>query len=121
MFFQLGQHLNRAMGYDAIDILKRRVVEQETKINAARQVARAAKVAYDEAVLNRAAAQRDVNELERRWRGSVHGARPCGLRVRAGAGTNQGSRRSIRGYSQAGVQCTHVCYIGAVSRGAGVE
>ena len=28
MFFQLGQHLNRAMGCDAIDILKRRVVEQ---------------------------------------------------------------------------------------------
>ena len=28
MFFQLAQHLNRATGYDAIDLLKRRVVEQ---------------------------------------------------------------------------------------------
>jgi len=27
-FFQLAQHLNRATGYDAIDLLKRRVVEQ---------------------------------------------------------------------------------------------
>jgi len=38
----------------------------ETKIKAARQAARAAKVAYDEAVINRAAAQRDVNELLQR-------------------------------------------------------
>ncbi|KIM66615.1 hypothetical protein SCLCIDRAFT_1211050 [Scleroderma citrinum Foug A] len=66
MFFQLAQHLNRATGYDAIDLLKRRVVEQEAEIKAARQAARAAKVAYDEAVINRAAAQRDVNELLQR-------------------------------------------------------
>lgn len=38
----------------------------EVKIKATRQAARAAKVAYDEAVINRAAAQRDVNELLQR-------------------------------------------------------
>ncbi|KAL4080636.1 Mdm33 family-domain-containing protein [Scleroderma citrinum] len=65
-FFQLAQHLNRATGYDAIDLLKRQVVEQEAKIKAARQAARAAKTAYDEAVIHRAAAQRDVNELLQR-------------------------------------------------------
>ena len=38
----------------------------EAEIKAARQAARAAKVAYDKAVINRAAAQRDVNELLQR-------------------------------------------------------
>lgn len=65
-FSQLGGHLNRATGYDAIDVLKRQVVEQEARIKATRDAARAAKLAYDEAVIQRAAAQRDVNELLQR-------------------------------------------------------
>lgn len=63
---QLGGHLNRATGYDSIDILKQQVVEQEARIKATREAARAAKLAYDEAVIQRAAAQRDVNELLQR-------------------------------------------------------
>ncbi|KAG6333791.1 hypothetical protein ID866_5302 [Astraeus odoratus] len=62
----LAWHINRATGYDAIDVLKRQVVEQESRIKAAREAARAAKAAYDEAVIHRAAAQRDVNELLQR-------------------------------------------------------
>ncbi|KAI6039674.1 Mdm33 family-domain-containing protein [Pisolithus marmoratus] len=65
-FSQLAGHLNRATGYDAIDVLKRQVVEQEERIKATREAARAAKLAYDEAVIQRAAAQRDVNELLQR-------------------------------------------------------
>lgn len=65
-FSQLGGHLNRATGYDAIDVLKRQVVEQEARIKAAREAARSAKLAYDKAVIQRAVAQRDVNELLQR-------------------------------------------------------
>ncbi|KIM58624.1 hypothetical protein SCLCIDRAFT_27892 [Scleroderma citrinum Foug A] len=77
MFLQLAQHLNRATGDDAIDILKRRVVEQgaplllptlsmlphckEAKIKAAWQAARGTKVADDE--VNHAPTQHDANGM----------------------------------------------------------
>ena len=91
MFLQLAQHLNRASGDDAIDLLKRQVVEQgaplllplcqscplyagmdadellcfnaEAKIKAAWQAARRTKVADDEADINHTPAQHDVNEI----------------------------------------------------------
>ncbi|KAJ6512018.1 Mdm33 family-domain-containing protein [Mycena vitilis] len=62
----LGFHLNRMTGYDEIDALKRRVVEQELRINEARNAARAAKTAYDIAVVQRSNSQREVNDLLQR-------------------------------------------------------
>ncbi|KAG1879175.1 Mdm33 family-domain-containing protein [Suillus subluteus] len=65
-FFQLGSQLNRVTGYEQIDALKQRVVEQEARIKATRQAAREAKTAYDDAVLQRSLSQRQVNELLQR-------------------------------------------------------
>ncbi|KAG1776176.1 Mdm33 family-domain-containing protein [Suillus placidus] len=64
--FQLGSQLNRVTGYEQIDALKQRVVEQEARIKATRQAAREAKTAYDDAVLQRSLSQRQVNELLQR-------------------------------------------------------
>lgn len=63
---QLGSQLNRVTGYEQIDTLKQRVVEQEARIKATRQAAREAKTAYDDAVLQRSLSQRQVNELLQR-------------------------------------------------------
>lgn len=65
-FFQLGSQLNRVTGYEEIDSLKQRVVEQEARIMATRQAAREAKTAHDDAVLQRSLSQRQVNELLQR-------------------------------------------------------
>jgi len=65
-FAQLGKELNKVTGYGDIEILKRRVVEQESRINAARQASREAKEAYEKAVLQRASSQREVNDLLQR-------------------------------------------------------
>ncbi|KAJ7202816.1 sensitive to high expression protein 9 [Mycena pura] len=63
---QLGFHLNRITGYEEIEALKRRVVEQETRINEARNAARSAKTAYDIAVAQRSNSQREINDLLQR-------------------------------------------------------
>ncbi|KAI0826868.1 Mdm33 family-domain-containing protein [Trametes gibbosa] len=65
-FAQLGSELNRATGYAEIEELKRMVVHQEAKINAAREAAKQAKAAYDGAVRSRAQSQREVNDLLQR-------------------------------------------------------
>ncbi|KAG9315572.1 Mdm33 family-domain-containing protein [Chiua virens] len=82
-FSNLGLHLNRVTGYEEIDALKRRVVEQgsrrklilspnvsrptqEAHIKAIRRAARDAKTAYDDAVLQRSVSQRQVNDLLQR-------------------------------------------------------
>ncbi|RPD62470.1 hypothetical protein L227DRAFT_545067 [Lentinus tigrinus ALCF2SS1-6] len=65
-FAQLGKELNRATGYEEIDQLKRKVVEQEARIYNAREAARQAKEAHDTAVLQRAKSQREVNDLLQR-------------------------------------------------------
>ncbi|KAI0947476.1 hypothetical protein AcW1_007696 [Taiwanofungus camphoratus] len=83
-FSQLGSELNRVTGYEEIEVLKRRVVEQgkgllahyedlsvkcvlvEAKIDAVRLAAREAKEAYDKAVRQRASSQREVNDLLQR-------------------------------------------------------
>ncbi|KAN0087759.1 She9 / Mdm33 family domain containing protein, partial [Tylopilus felleus] len=65
-FSDLGQHLNRVTGYEEIEMLKRRVVEQEARIKATRHAAREAKTAYDDAVLQRSISQRQVNDLLQR-------------------------------------------------------
>ncbi|KAJ7505543.1 Mdm33 family-domain-containing protein [Mycena galericulata] len=63
---QLGFHLNRMTGYEEIESLKRRVVEQETRISKAREAARLAKTAYDLAVVQRSNSQREINDLLQR-------------------------------------------------------
>ncbi|KAF7297725.1 NADPH--cytochrome P450 reductase [Mycena kentingensis (nom. inval.)] len=63
---QLGLQLNRITGYEEIEALKRRVVEQEIRINEAREAARAAKDAYDSAVGQRSSSQRETNDLLQR-------------------------------------------------------
>ncbi|KAF7296470.1 NADPH--cytochrome P450 reductase [Mycena chlorophos] len=65
-FSQLGLHLNRMTGYEEIEALKRRVVEQEANINDARTAAREAKAAYDLAVSERSNSQREINDLLQR-------------------------------------------------------
>ncbi|TFK48683.1 mitochondrial distribution and morphology family 33, partial [Heliocybe sulcata] len=65
-FAQLGGHLNKVTGYDEIEVLKRRVAEQEARIFTARQRAREAKKAHEEAVIQRSKSQREVNELLQR-------------------------------------------------------
>lgn len=79
-FTQLGAHLNKVTGYEEIENLKRRVIEQgeslapsvssrdlfsisENKIESARETARRAKQAYDEAVIQRSNSQKEVNDL----------------------------------------------------------
>ncbi|KAJ6466420.1 Mdm33 family-domain-containing protein [Mycena sanguinolenta] len=63
---QLGLRLNKITGYEEIEALKRQVVEQETRINAARNAARSAKTAYDIAVVQRSNSQREINDLLQR-------------------------------------------------------
>ncbi|KAJ7644314.1 Mdm33 family-domain-containing protein [Roridomyces roridus] len=63
---KLGFHLNKATGYEEIETLKRRVVEQELRINEARNTAQQAKATYDAAVLQRSNSQREVNDLLQR-------------------------------------------------------
>jgi sensitive to high expression protein 9 len=87
-FSQLGLHLNKVTGYEAIEALKRDVVDQgvyvhllqvfillslttlftfqEAKIHVARQAARQAKTAYEQAVIERSNSQREVNDLLQR-------------------------------------------------------
>ncbi|KAJ2935415.1 hypothetical protein H1R20_g1678, partial [Candolleomyces eurysporus] len=65
-FSQLGAHLNKATGYEEIEALKRDVVAQEQRINETRRSARQAKVAYEEAVIQRSKSQREVNDLLQR-------------------------------------------------------
>ncbi|KAI0061649.1 hypothetical protein BV25DRAFT_1805340 [Artomyces pyxidatus] len=65
-FSQLGGKINSVTGYQEIEALKRRVVEQEARINASRKASRDAKVAYEEAVQQRSNSQREVNELLQR-------------------------------------------------------
>ncbi|THH31185.1 hypothetical protein EUX98_g3010 [Antrodiella citrinella] len=65
-FAQLGSELNKVTGYGEIDLLKKRVVAQEQRIDAARQAAREAKEEYDKAVVQRANSQREVNDLLQR-------------------------------------------------------
>ncbi|KAJ6557234.1 Mdm33 family-domain-containing protein [Mycena vulgaris] len=63
---QLGFQLNKMTGYEEIEALKRRVVEQETRITEARNAARLAKTAYDVAVAQRSNSQREINDLLQR-------------------------------------------------------
>ncbi|KAA1477553.1 hypothetical protein DENSPDRAFT_786783 [Dentipellis sp. KUC8613] len=65
-FHQLGGQINRVTGYEEIEALKRRVVEQEARIDAARASARGAKVTYERAVQQRSNSQREVNDLLQR-------------------------------------------------------
>lgn len=65
-FAQLGRELNKVTGYGEIESLKRQVVEQELRIQAAREAAHDSKVAYEQAVQQRASSQREVNDLLQR-------------------------------------------------------
>ncbi|EIN12679.1 mitochondrial distribution and morphology family 33, partial [Punctularia strigosozonata HHB-11173 SS5] len=65
-FSRLGGQLNHVTGYNEIDDLKRRVREQEARIEETRKAAREAKAAYDDAVTRRAQSQKDVNDLLQR-------------------------------------------------------
>ncbi|KIM78539.1 hypothetical protein PILCRDRAFT_49560, partial [Piloderma croceum F 1598] len=60
-FSLVGSHLNRVTGYEEIETLKRRV-----RIETTRQIAREAKNAYDQAVIQRSNSQREVNDLLQR-------------------------------------------------------
>jgi len=85
---QLGLHLNKVTGYEAIEALKRDVVDQgvyvnclslyfqrlipiffhlpEARIHVTRQAARQAKAAHEKAVAQRSNSQREVNDLLQR-------------------------------------------------------
>ncbi|KAF9013375.1 Mdm33 family-domain-containing protein [Cyathus striatus] len=65
-FSKLGAELNKVTGYEEIEALKRKVVEQESRIKATREAARHAKTAYEHAVVQRSNSQREVNELLQR-------------------------------------------------------
>ncbi|KAK0201987.1 Mdm33 family-domain-containing protein [Desarmillaria ectypa] len=65
-FSQLGAQLNKATGYEEIEVLKRQVVEQEARIKATRQARRDAKLAYDRAVAQRSNSQREVSDMLQR-------------------------------------------------------
>ncbi|PCH40168.1 hypothetical protein WOLCODRAFT_136702 [Wolfiporia cocos MD-104 SS10] len=65
-FSQFGKEINKMTGYGKIEELKRQVVEQEARVEGVRRTAREAKDAYDRAVLQRAASQREVNDLLQR-------------------------------------------------------
>lgn len=65
-FSQLGGRINKVTGYEEIEALKRRVVDQEARIAAARTAARDAKTAYEEAMQQRSNSQREVNDLLQR-------------------------------------------------------
>ncbi|EIW81300.1 hypothetical protein CONPUDRAFT_104598 [Coniophora puteana RWD-64-598 SS2] len=68
-FSRLGAELNKVTGYEQIEALKQTVAEQEAKIKAARRAARESKTAYDDAVVQRAVSQREVNDLLQRKSG----------------------------------------------------
>ena len=88
-FSKLGAELNKVSGYEEIEALKKEVVEQgmsfwgnfktvvrtidihfffdeENKIRLTREAAKQAKVAYEQAVMQRSNSQREVNELIQR-------------------------------------------------------
>ncbi|KAL4263016.1 Sensitive to high expression protein 9, mitochondrial [Pleurotus pulmonarius] len=65
-FSQLGSQLNKVTGYEEIEALKRRVVEQESRIEETRRAAKEAKVAYEQAVAQRSKSQKEVNDLLQR-------------------------------------------------------
>ncbi|KXN88142.1 hypothetical protein AN958_07601 [Leucoagaricus sp. SymC.cos] len=65
-FSQLGAELNRVTGYEEIEALKKEVVAQEEKIKLTREAAKQAKLAYEQAVIQRSNSQREVNELLQR-------------------------------------------------------
>ncbi|PVF94649.1 hypothetical protein CPB86DRAFT_712841 [Serendipita vermifera] len=62
----LGGKLNEVTGYELVEELKRKVIEQEARIEAARKASKEAKLAYESAVSERSACQREVNELLQR-------------------------------------------------------
>ncbi|KAF9778739.1 mitochondrial distribution and morphology family 33, partial [Thelephora terrestris] len=66
LFSELGGQLNRATGYGEIELLKKKVEVQESRINAAREAAQTTKRVYEEAVIRRSNSQREVNELLQR-------------------------------------------------------
>ncbi|KAJ7695705.1 Mdm33 family-domain-containing protein [Mycena rosella] len=84
---QLGFQLNKMTGYEEIETLKRRVVEQETRINDARNAAREAKTAYDMAVVQRSNSQRESTIS---YSASLTGTR------RTSRASRRSSRRTIR-------------------------
>nr|XP_019006618.1 uncharacterized protein I203_00210 [Kwoniella mangroviensis CBS 8507]OCF70079.1 hypothetical protein I203_00210 [Kwoniella mangroviensis CBS 8507] len=59
----LGLRVNEMTGYKEVERLKGLVFEKEDSLQKLRESARAAKLAYDEAVSTRSNAQRDVNTL----------------------------------------------------------
>ncbi|CAL1713360.1 unnamed protein product [Somion occarium] len=65
-FAQLGSELNKVTGYEEIETLKKRVREQEERIDAARRGAKVAKEEYEKAVLQRTNSQKEVNDLLQR-------------------------------------------------------
>lgn len=62
----LGSKLNHLTGYELVEELKRQVVEQESRIDIARDASRQAKTAYEDAVAERSQCQREVNDLLQR-------------------------------------------------------
>ncbi|ORY21751.1 Mdm33 family-domain-containing protein [Naematelia encephala] len=60
---RLNAKINEATGYEEVERLKRVVHEQELALTAMRSAARKAKLSYEEAILARSTAQRDVNSL----------------------------------------------------------
>ncbi|KAF9489556.1 hypothetical protein BDN71DRAFT_1528114 [Pleurotus eryngii] len=65
-FSQLGSQLNKVTGYEEIEALKRRVVDQESRIEETRRAAKEAKAAYEQAVSQRSKSQKEVNDLLQR-------------------------------------------------------
>ncbi|KAF9517222.1 hypothetical protein BS47DRAFT_1434735 [Hydnum rufescens UP504] len=63
---QVGRRLNEITGYDAIEELKDSVIRREQAISALKLEAREAKRAYETAVAERSACQREVNDLLQR-------------------------------------------------------
>ncbi|RSH83942.1 sensitivity to high expression protein she9 [Saitozyma podzolica] len=59
----LGLRINEVTGYREVEALKDLVAERESQLSKLRESARAAKVAYDEAVSHRATSQSSVNTL----------------------------------------------------------
>ncbi|KAF5361018.1 hypothetical protein D9756_004831 [Leucocoprinus leucothites] len=65
-FSKLGAELNKVTGYEDIEALKKEVVAQEENIKLTREAAKQAKIAYEQAVIQRSNSQREVNELLQR-------------------------------------------------------
>ncbi|KAJ8523179.1 hypothetical protein ONZ45_g298 [Pleurotus djamor] len=62
-FSQLGPQLNKVTGYEEIEALKKKVVDQENRINEARTAAREAKTTHEQALVQRSKSQKEVNDL----------------------------------------------------------